>query len=156
MYFQHWTCLSQQDNHYYSSIDWRCSVYTDSLGKVKIVDLTNLSVYKSGLPVKASYLCSSTRTNLRASICISTAFRLISTQENFSQKENFVKCDLVDTNFPSEKNFEVENFQLLTMIFSENFLSVEIFLEWKWAFRQTIKKILDNPGQTSFVHLVKI
>jgi hypothetical protein len=37
---------------------------------------------------------------------------------------------LVDTNFPSEKNFEVENFQLLTMIFSENFLSVEIFLEW--------------------------
>jgi hypothetical protein len=40
---------------------------------------------------------------------------------------------LADTNFPSEKNFEVENFQLLTMIFSENFLSVEIFLEWKWA-----------------------
>jgi hypothetical protein len=43
---------------------------------------------------------------------------------------------LADTNFPSEKHFEVENFQLLTMIFSENFLSVEIFLEWKWAFEQ--------------------
>ena len=42
---------------------------------------------------------------------------------------------LADTNFPSEKNFEVENFQLLTMIFSENFLSVEIFLEWKWALK---------------------
>jgi hypothetical protein len=42
---------------------------------------------------------------------------------------------LADTNFPSEKNFEVENFQLLTMMFSENFLSVEIFLEWKWALR---------------------
>jgi hypothetical protein len=36
---------------------------------------------------------------------------------------------LADTNFPWEKNFEVENFQLLTMIFSENFLSVEIFLD---------------------------
>jgi hypothetical protein len=63
---------------------------------------------------------------------------------------------LADTNFPWEKKFEVEDVQLLTMIFSENFLSVEIFLEWKLAFRQTIKKILDNPGQTSFVHLVKI
>ena len=28
------------------------------------------------------------------------------------QKENFVKCDWPDTNFPSEINFEVENFQL--------------------------------------------
>jgi hypothetical protein len=36
-----------------------------------------------------------------------------------------------NTNFPSGKNFEVENFQLLTMLFSENVLSVEIFLEWK-------------------------
>jgi hypothetical protein len=26
--------------------------------------------------------------------------------------------------------FEIENFQLLTMIFSENFLSMESFLEW--------------------------
>jgi hypothetical protein len=34
-----------------------------------------------------------------------------------------------------EKNFEVENFQFLTMIFSGNFLSVEIFLEWKWALK---------------------
>jgi hypothetical protein len=40
---------------------------------------------------------------------------------------------LADTDFPSEKKFEVENFQLLTMIFSENVLSVENFLEWKWA-----------------------
>jgi hypothetical protein len=29
--------------------------------------------------------------------------------------------------FSVGKNFEVENFQLLTMTFSENFLSVEIF-----------------------------
>ena len=42
--------------------------------------------------------------------------RPISTKENFPQKEN------------------VENFQLLTMIFSENFVSVEIFLEWKRTF----------------------
>jgi hypothetical protein len=28
----------------------------------------------------------------------------------------------VNTNFPLEKNFEVKNFQLLRMIFSENFL----------------------------------
>ena len=32
--------------------------------------------------------------------------------------------------FTVEKNFEVENFQLLTMIFSGNILSMEIFLEW--------------------------
>ena len=63
-------------------------------------------------------------------ICLKAA---ISTPENFPQKENFVKCDLADTNFPSEENFEVENFQLLTMIFSQNFLSVEIFLAWKWG-----------------------
>ena len=36
--------------------------------------------------------------------------------------ENFV---LDNKNFQSGKNFEVENFKLLTMIFSENFLSVE-------------------------------
>jgi hypothetical protein len=36
--------------------------------------------------------------------------------------------------FSVGKNFEVENFQLLTMTFSENFLSVEIFPEWKCAF----------------------
>ena len=53
--------------------------------------------------------------------------------ENFPQKENFVKCDW-PTQIFRWKNFEVENFQLLTMIFSGNFLSVEIFLEWKWAF----------------------
>jgi hypothetical protein len=56
---------------------------------------------------------------------------------------------LADTNFPSEKNFEVENFQLLTMIFWENFLSMENFpqkesfvkCDWpKQIFR--LKKIL--------------
>ena len=59
--------------------------------------------------------------------------RPISNQENFPQKENFVKFDWPTQIFRRKKNFEVENFQLLTMIFSENFLSVEIFLEWKWA-----------------------
>ena len=47
--------------------------------------------------------------------------RHVSTQENFPRKEKFVKCDWPEV---------VENFQLLTMIFSENFLSAEIFLEW--------------------------
>ena len=41
----------------------------------------------------------------------------------FSAERQFYKTCLADTNFPSEKHFEVENFQLLTMIFSENFLS---------------------------------
>jgi hypothetical protein len=50
-------------------------------------------------------------------------------------KAHFRSMWLADTNFPSENNFEVENFQLLTMIFSENFLSVEILLEWKWALK---------------------
>jgi hypothetical protein len=48
----------------------------------------------------------------------------------FRRKKSFVKCDWPTQIFRREKNFEVENFQLL-MIFSENFLSVEIFLEWK-------------------------
>ena len=47
----------------------------------------------------------------------------------FSAERTFCKMLLADTNFPSEKNFEVENFQLLTMIFSENFLSVEIVVD---------------------------
>jgi hypothetical protein len=38
------------------------------------------------------------------------------------------KCS-AERKFVTQKNFEVENFQLLTMIFSEN------FLEWKWAFK---------------------
>ena len=43
---------------------------------------------------------------------------------------------MADTNFPVVgKSFEVENFQLLTMIFSENFRSVETFLAWEWVFR---------------------
>ena len=33
------------------------------------------------------------------------------------------------------------NFQLLTMIFSENFLSVEIFREWKWALKPAARAI---------------
>jgi hypothetical protein len=48
----------------------------------------------------------------------------------FSTERKFCEMWLADT------NFEVENFQLLTMLFSENFLSVEIFLEWKWAFTE--------------------
>jgi hypothetical protein len=48
---------------------------------------------------------------------------------------------LADTNFPPEKNFEVENFQLLRMIFSEHFLSVEIFLECKWALRVARQRV---------------
>jgi hypothetical protein len=43
----------------------------------------------------------------------------------------------------AETNFEVENFQLLTMIFSGNFLSVEIFLDRKWA----SPKCLEMPFQ---------
>ena len=57
-------------------------------------------------------------------------FRTFLFLAHFHSEENFVKCDSVtDTNFPSENHFEVENFQFLTMIFSENFLSVDIFLE---------------------------
>jgi hypothetical protein len=44
----------------------------------------------------------------------------ISAQEKFPQKENFVKCD-----WPT---------QMGTMMFSENFLSVQNFLEWKCSF----------------------
>ena len=51
------------------------------------------------------------------------------------QKENFVKCDWSTQIFRRKKNFKVENFQLLTMTFSKNVLSVEIFLERKWAFK---------------------
>ena len=31
------------------------------------------------------------------------------------------------------------------MIFSENFLSVEIFLEWKWAFKDTLVACVAGP-----------
>jgi hypothetical protein len=55
----------------------------------------------------------------------------------FSAERKFCKMWLADTNFSSEKNVEVEKIlQLLTMTFSENFLSVEIFLEWKRALIQ--------------------
>ena len=72
----------------------------------------------------------------------------ISTQENFRQKENFVKCDWQRQIFRRETNFEVENFQLLTMIFSESFLSVEIFLEWKWALR--LEALISNATETKY------
>jgi hypothetical protein len=52
--------------------------------------------------------------------------------EIFPQNENFVKSVIARQTFLSGKKFEVVNFQLLTMIFSENFLFLEIFLEWKW------------------------
>jgi hypothetical protein len=52
--------------------------------------------------------------------------------------ENFVKCDWPTQILRWEKNSEVENFQLLTMIFSGNFLSVEIFLQWKFALIQAV------------------
>ena len=43
------------------------------------------------------------------------------------QKENFVKCDWPTQIFRQKKCTTM-------MIFSENFLSVEIFLGCKWAF----------------------
>jgi hypothetical protein len=46
---------------------------------------------------------------------------------------------LADTNYPWEKNFEIENFQLLTMIFSENFLSVEMGLNYPTMVGSEIK-----------------
>jgi hypothetical protein len=74
-------------------------------------------------------------------------FRLVENRHFFPQKENFVKCDWPDTNFLSEKNFEVENVQLLTMIFSGNFLSMEIFLEWKWDL--TTPELQSRPVQST-------
>jgi hypothetical protein len=49
--------------------------------------------------------------------------------------------------FSVGKNFEVENFQLLTMMFSENFLSAEIFPKWKLA-------ITPEGLSTSFLYSV--
>jgi hypothetical protein len=66
----------------------------------------------------------------------------------FSAERKFCKIRLADKKFPSEKYFEVVKFQLLTMIFSENFLSVEIFLEWKWAFTDTV----NISFQEQFIH----
>ena len=54
----------------------------------------------------------------------------------FPQKENSVRLDWPAQIFCQKKFLKI--FQLLTMIFSENFLSVEIFLEWKWAVRQQV------------------
>jgi hypothetical protein len=73
----------------------------------------------------------------------------------FSAERNFFcKMWLADTNFPSEKTFEVENFQHLTMISSENFLSVEIFLEWKWAFIQGVLKICHSYMYQIFTQFI--
>jgi hypothetical protein len=57
----------------------------------------------------------------------------------FSTERKFCEMWLADTNFTLEKNCKVENFQLLKMTFPENFLSVEIFLEWKWALKRSRK-----------------
>jgi hypothetical protein len=46
----------------------------------------------------------------------------------FSTERTFCKMWLADTNSQLEKNLEVESFLLLTMIFLENVLSMEIFL----------------------------
>jgi hypothetical protein len=54
--------------------------------------------------------------------------RLKTHSGKFSAERKFCKMWLADTNFPSEKNFEVENFLLLTMTFSENFLLWKFFL----------------------------
>jgi hypothetical protein len=56
----------------------------------------------------------------------------------FSAERKFCKMWLADTNFPRKKILKLKVFNFLTMIFSENFLSVEIFLEWKWAFKQDL------------------
>jgi hypothetical protein len=37
---------------------------------------------------------------------------ILSTQENFPQKDNFVKFDWPTHNFPAEKNFEVEKLKI--------------------------------------------
>jgi hypothetical protein len=49
--------------------------------------------------------------------------KALSNQENFSQKENFVKCD-----WPIQISVK-----FFTMTFSEIFLSMEICFEWKCA-----------------------
>jgi hypothetical protein len=66
----------------------------------------------------------------------------------FSAERKFCKMWLADTNFPSEKYFEVEKFQLLTMIFSENFLSVEMGRLYTHTC-QTISRILRSISWTS-------
>jgi hypothetical protein len=83
-------------------------------------------------------------------VCAITSTKVHFHSGKFSTERKLYKMWLTDTNFPSEKYFEVENFQLLTMTFSEHFLSVEIFLEWKWAVREfeqdneVRRRILDN------------
>ena len=63
---------------------------------------------------------------------LSLRLRHISTQRKFPHKENFVKCDwptqLIQI-LRRKQNFEDENFQLLTMKFLDNFLSVEMGLD---------------------------
>ena len=52
----------------------------------------------------------------------------ISTQENFPQKEKFVNCDWQRQIFCCKK-LKIFNY-IISIIFLENFLSMEIFLEW--------------------------
>jgi hypothetical protein len=52
---------------------------------------------------------------------------------------------LADTNFPSEKNFEVENFQLLTeWYFRKICLSVEIFRQWNGPLDFTVFSLSES------------
>ena len=79
-------------------------------------------------------------------------------RKKFPRTEKFVKCDWPTQIFRRKKVFEVENFQLLTMIFSENFLSVENFLDWKGAnsfFEKTVVKLhLTGLIKDSFIQLL--
>jgi hypothetical protein len=59
----------------------------------------------------------STRTiNIYVYLCIMMAH--FTRGKIFPQKKNFVKCDWPTQIFCRKNNFEAENFQLLTMIFS--------------------------------------
>ena len=59
---------------------------------------------------------------------------ILEPMSNFAQKENFVKCD-----WPTQIFRRKKILKLLTMIFSENFLSVEIFLWWEKAFKLVLR-----------------
>ena len=67
--------------------------------------------------------------HLRLYVCLSARHVKNIVLKAHYHSGNFVKCDWLTQIFRGKKNFEVKNFQLLTMIFSGNFLSVEIFLE---------------------------
>jgi hypothetical protein len=67
-------------------------------------------------------------------ICSKLTLKAHFHSRKFSAERKFCTIWLADTNFPSEKNFEVEKVQLLTMTFSENFLSVEMDMGLNWLF----------------------